>query len=452
MEKETKGPVVVTGAGGYVGSWLVMKLLQKGYEVRATVRDPTNLKKVKPLLDLPRSKELLSIWKADLNDVEGSLDEVIRGSIGVFHVATPMNFQSKDPENEVIQPAINGLLGILRSCKNAGSVQRVIFTSSAGTVNIEEHQAASYDESCWSDLDFVNRVKMTGWQVQFVHLDDLCDAHIFLFEHPKANGRYICSSYDSTIYDLAEMLKNRYPTYDIPQKFKDIDPDIKCVSFSSKKLMELGFKYKYTLEEMFDDAIKTCREKKLIPLKIEEIVLDAEKLPLNTEEIVLAAEKFEENKEHIAVKFKDIDPSKKFMELGFNYKYTMEEMFDDAINTYREKKLIPLNTEEIVLAAEKIEENNEQIADTSNTNNTHLLYKHISQLSQSEGYIKMLLAPSQPQNDFHSTLARSPDYTRMILAYSHLNGAIPNHLSTDIDGIHKLTELALLNRHSNWHQ
>nr|AAU93766.1 putative dihyroflavonol 4-reductase [Dendrobium hybrid cultivar]ACJ54348.1 dihydroflavonol-4-reductase [Dendrobium hybrid cultivar] len=352
MENEKKGPVVVTGASGYVGSWLVMKLLKKGYVVRATVRDPTNLTKVKPLLDLPRSNELLSIWKADLDDVEGSFDEVIRGSIGVFHVATPMNFQSKDPENEVIKPAINGLLGILRSCKKAGSVQRVIFTSSAGTVNVEEHQAAVYDESCWSDLDFVNRVKMTGWmyflsktlaekaawefvkdndihlitiiptlvvgsfitsemppsmitalslitgndahysilkQVQFVHLDDVCDAHIFLFEHPKANGRYICSSYDSTIYGLAEMLKNRYPTYVIPQKFKEIDPDIKCVSFSSKKLLELGFKYKYSMEEMFDDAINTCRDKKLIPLNTDQ-------------EIVLAAEKFEEVKEQIAVK------------------------------------------------------------------------------------------------------------------------------------------------------
>nr|AAB62873.1 dihydroflavonol 4-reductase [Bromheadia finlaysoniana] len=351
MENEKKGPVVVTGASGYVGSWLVMKLLQKGYDVRATIRDPTNLEKVKPLLDLPRSNELLSIWKADLNDIEGSFDEVIRGCVGVFHVATPMNFQSKDPENEVIKPAINGLLGILTSCKKAGSVKRVIFTSSAGTVNVEEHQAAVYDENSWSDLHFVTRVKMTGWmyfvsktlaekaawefvkenaihfiaiiptlvvgsfitnemppslitalslisgneahysilkQAQFVHLDDLCDAHIFVYEHPEANGRYICSSHDSTIYDLANMLKNRYATYAIPQKFKEIDPNIKSVSFSSKKLMDLGFKYKYTIEEMFDDAIKTCRDKNL--------------MPLNTEELVLAAEKYDEVKEQIAVK------------------------------------------------------------------------------------------------------------------------------------------------------
>lgn len=124
-----KGPVVVTGASGFVGSWLVMKLLQAGYTVRATVRDPcelslslntlffhqarllcrsldgnvanfifpANVGKTKPLLELPGSKERLSVWKADLSE-EGSFDEAIKGCTGVFHVATPMDFESKDPE------------------------------------------------------------------------------------------------------------------------------------------------------------------------------------------------------------------------------------------------------------------------------------------------------------------------------------------------------------------
>lgn len=55
-------------------------------------------------------------------------------------------------------------------------------------------------------------------QVQLVHLDDLCDTHVFLYEHPDANGRYICSSHDATIYDLAKMFRARYPQYNIPQQ------------------------------------------------------------------------------------------------------------------------------------------------------------------------------------------------------------------------------------------
>jgi hypothetical protein len=56
-----------------------------------------NVEKTKPLLELPGAKEQLSIWRADLSE-EGSFDEAIAGCTGVFHVATPMDFESKDPE------------------------------------------------------------------------------------------------------------------------------------------------------------------------------------------------------------------------------------------------------------------------------------------------------------------------------------------------------------------
>lgn len=56
-------------------------------------------------------------------------------------------------------------------------------------------------------------------QIQLVHLDDLCEGHIFLFEHPEAKGRYICSSHDATIFTLAKMIKERFPEYDIPQQY-----------------------------------------------------------------------------------------------------------------------------------------------------------------------------------------------------------------------------------------
>ncbi|KAK1268481.1 Bifunctional dihydroflavonol 4-reductase/flavanone 4-reductase [Acorus gramineus] len=51
----------------------------------------------------------------------------------------------------------------MRSCKRAKTVKRAIFTSSAGTVNVEENFKPVYDETSWSDMEFVRRVKMTGW-------------------------------------------------------------------------------------------------------------------------------------------------------------------------------------------------------------------------------------------------------------------------------------------------
>ncbi|KAJ8772635.1 hypothetical protein K2173_027812 [Erythroxylum novogranatense] len=320
--------VCVTGASGFIGSWLIMRLLEQDYIVRATVRDPDNIKKVKHLVELPKAKTNLTLWKADLS-VEGSFDEAIQGCTGVFHVATPMDFESKDPENEVIKPTINGVLDIMKACVKAKTVRRVVFTSSAGTVDVEEHKKPVYDENCWCDLEFVQSVKMTGWmyfvsktlaeqaawkfakennidlitiiptlvvgpfimssmppslitalslitgneshygiikQGNYVHLDDLCISHIFLFENPEAKGRYICSSHDASIHDLAKLLKEKYPEYNVPTKFKDVDENLMRVVFSSKKLTDLGFEFKYSLEDMFVGAVETCRAKGLIPL------------------------------------------------------------------------------------------------------------------------------------------------------------------------------------------
>jgi bifunctional dihydroflavonol 4-reductase/flavanone 4-reductase len=323
--------VCVTGASGFIGSWLVMRLLERGYTVRATVRDPENLKKVKHLIELPKASTHLTLWKADLSD-EGSFDEAIKGCSGVFHVATPMDFESKDPENEVIKPTINGVLSIMKACVEAKTVRRLVFTSSAGTVNVEQHQKPVYDESCWTDIEFCRTIKMTGWmyfvsktlaeqaawkfakennldfisvipplvvgpfimqsmppslitglspitgneahysiikQGQFVHLDDLCNAHIYLFENPKAEGRYICSAADATIHDIAKLLREKYPEYNVPTKFKGIDDNLEIVSFSSKKVKDLGFQFKYSLEDMFVGAVEACRAKGLLPAAAE---------------------------------------------------------------------------------------------------------------------------------------------------------------------------------------
>ncbi|MED6107183.1 hypothetical protein PIB30_011753 [Stylosanthes scabra] len=102
-------------------------------------------------------------------------------------------------------------------------------------------------------------------QGQFVHLDDLCLAHIFLFEQPKVEGRYICSASDTTIHQIAKFLNKKYPEYNVPTKFRDIPDELELIRFSSKKIKDLGFQFKYTLEDMYTGAVDTCREKGLLP-------------------------------------------------------------------------------------------------------------------------------------------------------------------------------------------
>lgn len=112
-------------------------------------------------------------------------------------------------------------------------------------------------------------------QGHFVHTDDLCESHIFLFEHPEAKGRYICSSHDASILEVANLLRKKYPEYDIPTEFEGVDENMQSVTFCTKKLLDLGFKYKYTLEDIFAGAVETCREKGLLPLSHEKHVKGA---------------------------------------------------------------------------------------------------------------------------------------------------------------------------------
>ncbi|KAG2723364.1 hypothetical protein I3760_02G167300 [Carya illinoinensis] len=95
-----------------------------------------------------------------------------------------------------------------------------------------------------------------------VHVDDLATAHIFLLEYLNVKGRYICSSDGMTIQQMSEFLVASYPEFQIPtpDSMKKYGGS-KTQGLSSKKLLDFGFRYKYGVKEMFDEAIQCCREK-----------------------------------------------------------------------------------------------------------------------------------------------------------------------------------------------
>nr|QHJ91607.1 cinnamoyl-CoA reductase 10 [Cucumis sativus] len=91
--------VCVTGAGGFIASWLVELLLQKGYIVRGTVRNPDD-RKNDHLKELDGAEQRLTLYGADLLDFE-SLKAAVNGCDGVFHTASPV---TDDPTNGKNQP------------------------------------------------------------------------------------------------------------------------------------------------------------------------------------------------------------------------------------------------------------------------------------------------------------------------------------------------------------
>ncbi|TKW33866.1 hypothetical protein SEVIR_2G267300v4 [Setaria viridis] len=146
--------VCVTGAGGYIASWLVKLLLSRGYAVHATVRDPCDPKNAH-LGRLEGASENLRLLKADVLD-HGALAAAVAGCRGVFHVACPVPTDKVvDPESEVLAPAVQGTVNILQAC-SANNVRKVVVVSSTAAVHFNPKwpRDRPKDEECWSDIDF----------------------------------------------------------------------------------------------------------------------------------------------------------------------------------------------------------------------------------------------------------------------------------------------------------
>lgn len=135
MKKIDKSkPVLVTGANGYVASWLVKRLLEDGITVHAAVRTPDNDKKVGHLKEIAaQTNGTLKLFKADLL-TEGAYQEAMKGCELVYHTASPFITDVKDPQKELIDPAVNGTANVLNSAKAVDSVKRVIVTSSCAAM------------------------------------------------------------------------------------------------------------------------------------------------------------------------------------------------------------------------------------------------------------------------------------------------------------------------------
>ncbi|MBA0643632.1 hypothetical protein Goklo_027903, partial [Gossypium klotzschianum] len=159
---EAEKVVCVTGASGYIASWLVNLLLRHGYTVNATVRDPYDRKKTEHLLALDGANERLHLFKAELHE-EGSFDSAVEGCIGVFHTASPCYFGPKDPQAELVEPAVKGTLNVLGSCAKVPSIKRVIITSSLAAVMLTGKPLADdvvVDETWFSDPVVCEKLKV----------------------------------------------------------------------------------------------------------------------------------------------------------------------------------------------------------------------------------------------------------------------------------------------------
>ncbi|XP_044485004.1 cinnamoyl-CoA reductase 1-like [Mangifera indica] len=313
--------VCVTGAGGFIASWIVKLLLEKGYTVKGTVRNPDDPKN-DHLRDLEGAKERLILCRADLLDYEG-LKEAIRGCDGVFHTASPV---SVSDVQDNVEPAVLGTKNVILAAADA-KVHRLVFTSTIGAVYMNPHRSSDVvvDESCWSDLDYCKNTKnwycygktvaeQVAWEetkkrgldlvvvnpslvlgpllqstinasiihilkylngsaktyansVQaYVHVKDVALAHILVYETPAASGRYLCAESMLHRSEVVEILAKFFPEHPVPTKCSDEkNPRVKPYKFSNKKLKDLGLEFTPAKQCLYD-AVKSLQEKGHLPV------------------------------------------------------------------------------------------------------------------------------------------------------------------------------------------
>jgi dihydroflavonol-4-reductase len=143
--------VLVTGGTGFLGAYCIIKLLKSGYSVRTTIRTPSRESEVRLMLQGGgiTSFENLSFCIADLTTDDG-WPAAITSCDYVLHVASPISIPNSTNDDDLIIPAREGTLRILRYSRDLG-VKRIVITSSFGTIGYGPVPDRPFNEDDWTD-------------------------------------------------------------------------------------------------------------------------------------------------------------------------------------------------------------------------------------------------------------------------------------------------------------
>ena len=170
--------VLVTGGTGFVAGWCIVALLQRGYQVRTTVRNLAQESAVRTAVaSMAQATDRLTFFTADLTRDDG-WDDAMAGCDYVLHVASPLSGDTSGPD-ALIVPARDGTLRVLRAAVKAG-VRRVVMTSAAAAARPPHSADRISDETVWADpadrqFDAYRRSKIlaerAAWDFMAGHAD-----------------------------------------------------------------------------------------------------------------------------------------------------------------------------------------------------------------------------------------------------------------------------------------
>lgn len=274
MQTNINTTVLVTGGSGYLGVQCIIGLLEQGYTVKTTVR---SLSKKQNVIDSLAAGGITAISGLHFIEADLTLDtnweNAVRGCTYVLHVASPFSAVDPEDENEIIVPARDGALRVLKASRDA-CVKRLVLTSSFAAIGYSiDPKDHVYTENDWTDpntpglrayiksktiaekaawdfiaregggleLTVINPVAIFGpvlagnysasveyvlkgilngtirdtppFTFSVVDVRDTADIHLRAMTHPAAKGeRFLASSGESfSFYDAAQLIRNERP-------------------------------------------------------------------------------------------------------------------------------------------------------------------------------------------------------------------------------------------------
>ena len=143
------GPLAVTGASGYIGSWIVRDCVEQGYRVRACVRDPNRPEKTEHLLALNDAglRGQVELVAGDLFEA-GSYDAAFEGCCAVIHAGAAVGYNRETPQ-QVYDGCFTEVAHVLASARKSGALKRFVFTSSFAAVGHPRPEGYVFTEKDW---------------------------------------------------------------------------------------------------------------------------------------------------------------------------------------------------------------------------------------------------------------------------------------------------------------
>ena len=206
--------VLVTGGTGFVGSWAVVELLRRGYQVRTTIRNLARESDVRSMIATQTNPASLRFTQANLLEDRG-WDEAMAGVDFALHVASPMpigEYRGQD----VITPARDGTLRVMRAA-HAAAVKRVVITSSTAAASpADKSDGVVVDETVWTDLPdraIYNyaRSKTLAEQDAWRFVDANPGMELATVLPAQIQGPVLGTDYSPSVEIVAMMLKGKMP-------------------------------------------------------------------------------------------------------------------------------------------------------------------------------------------------------------------------------------------------